>query len=231
MADQSDTSGTPGSSGQPGRRRWRCGRREPGGWRRVQQEPQPQSQPEPQPEPDRRRELRRRGHQDGRRRRRQGEPAEEGPGRRGPGARPRVAGGSGGGNRSARADPRSRQGQPRAAVALEPPPPLEPIDVEPSLGAPQIFPAEVAANRRRAILLCALDRGRPGRSCSASSSGSPSRRWPGSSPSSRPAPRSCTACGGSPPRWRCGGSVPSRSTSTTTRASPTSPRACAPPSG
>jgi Zn-dependent protease with chaperone function len=62
-------------------------------------------------------------------------------------------GGSGAPNRS-RARPRSGQAQPRAAVALDPPPPLEPIDTEPSLGAPQIFPAEVAANRRRAILLC-----------------------------------------------------------------------------
>ena len=40
-------------------------------------------------------------------------------------------------------------------MAVEPPPPLEPLAVEPSLGAPQIFPAEVAANRRRAIVLCA----------------------------------------------------------------------------
>ena len=40
-------------------------------------------------------------------------------------------------------------------MALEALPPLEPIDVEPSLGAPQILPAEVAANRRRAIVLCA----------------------------------------------------------------------------
>jgi hypothetical protein len=40
-------------------------------------------------------------------------------------------------------------------VSLEPSPPLEPLDVEPGLGAPQIFPGEVAANRRRAIVLCA----------------------------------------------------------------------------
>ena len=46
------------------------------------------------------------------------------------------------------------------------------------------------------------------RSCSASSSWSPSRPWPASSPSSWPVPPSPTACGGSPPPWRCGGSVP-----------------------
>jgi len=40
-------------------------------------------------------------------------------------------------------------------VALAPPPPLEPLDVQPSLGAPQVYPGEVAANRRRAIVLCA----------------------------------------------------------------------------
>ncbi len=30
-----------------------------------------------------------------------------------------------------------------------------PLDIRPSLGAPQVFPGEVAANRRRAIRLCA----------------------------------------------------------------------------
>ena len=54
--------------------------------------------------------------------------------------------------------PRNGQGQPRAArvaVVLEPPPPLEPLHVEPSLGAPEILPGEVTANRRRTIVLCA----------------------------------------------------------------------------
>jgi Zn-dependent protease with chaperone function len=40
-------------------------------------------------------------------------------------------------------------------VALAPPPTIEPLDMEPSLGAPQIYPGEVAANRRRAVRLCA----------------------------------------------------------------------------
>ena len=63
----------------------------------------------------------------------------------------------GGGNRSqSRSGSRPRSGPPRSAVALAPPPPLAPLIVEPTLGAPQIFPAEVAANRRRAITLCAL---------------------------------------------------------------------------
>jgi Zn-dependent protease with chaperone function len=39
---------------------------------------------------------------------------------------------------------------------LAPPPSLEPLSVLPTFGAPQVFPAEVAANRRRAITLCAL---------------------------------------------------------------------------
>jgi Zn-dependent protease with chaperone function len=39
---------------------------------------------------------------------------------------------------------------------LAPPAPLEPLHVEPTLGAPQVFPAEVAANRRRVITLCAV---------------------------------------------------------------------------
>jgi Zn-dependent protease with chaperone function len=63
----------------------------------------------------------------------------------------------GGGNRSqSRSGSRPRNGPPRSAVALAPPPTLAPLIVEPTLGAPQIFPAEVAANRRRAITLCAL---------------------------------------------------------------------------
>jgi Zn-dependent protease with chaperone function len=41
-------------------------------------------------------------------------------------------------------------------VALAPPPPLEPVEVLPTLGAPQVFPAEVAGNRRRVISLCAV---------------------------------------------------------------------------
>jgi hypothetical protein len=40
-------------------------------------------------------------------------------------------------------------------VAVAPPLPLEPLEVVPSLGAPQIYPGEVAANRRRAVVLCA----------------------------------------------------------------------------
>ncbi len=47
------------------------------------------------------------------------------------------------------------RGSARAAVALETPPPLEPVHVEPGLGAPEILPGEVAANRRRARVLCA----------------------------------------------------------------------------
>ncbi len=65
--------------------------------------------------------------------------------------------GKGGGNRSSsRSGSRQRNGPPRSAVALAPLPPLEPLAVLPSLGAPEIFPGEVAANRRRAITLCAL---------------------------------------------------------------------------
>ena len=40
-------------------------------------------------------------------------------------------------------------------MALAPSPPPAPLDAQPSLGAPTIFPAEVAANRRRAVVLCA----------------------------------------------------------------------------
>ena len=40
-------------------------------------------------------------------------------------------------------------------MALAPLPPLEQLDVLPSLGAPLVYPGEVAANRRRAITLCA----------------------------------------------------------------------------
>src|SRR5580704_10840073 len=77
-------------------------------------------------------------------------------------ARKRGQGGGGGQRNPAQAGNRSRSGhrdgqggRPRAAVSLEPSPPLEPLDVEPGLGAPQIFPGEVAANRRRTIVLCA----------------------------------------------------------------------------
>ena len=113
---------------------------------------------------------------------------------------------------------------------LAPPPPLEPLEVQPSLGAPQVYPGEVAANRRRAIVLCAWTARHPRPSLRRARSGPPSRRSPASSRSSWPARRSCTGCGGSRRRWRCGGSVPCPSTSTTTRGSTTSPRACAPPS-
>ncbi len=40
-------------------------------------------------------------------------------------------------------------------MAVAPPPPLAPLEVQPSLGAPEVYPGEVAANRRRAIVLCA----------------------------------------------------------------------------
>jgi Zn-dependent protease with chaperone function len=83
----------------------------------------------------------------------------KGQGGQGGGSRQRSAQGSGrgGGNRSqSRSGGRPRSGPPRSAVALAPPPPLEPLQVLPTLGAPQVFPAEVAANRRRAITLCAV---------------------------------------------------------------------------
>jgi Zn-dependent protease with chaperone function len=73
--------------------------------------------------------------------------------------------GKGGGNRSqsrsgsgsgAGSGSRQRSGPPRSGVALAPLPPLEPLDVAPTLGAPQVFPAEVAANRHRAVTLCAV---------------------------------------------------------------------------
>src|SRR5208282_266170 len=51
---------------------------------------------------------------------------------------------------------RQRNGPTRSAVALAPLPPLEPLVMLPSLGAPQVFPGEVAANRRRATTLCAM---------------------------------------------------------------------------
>ena len=41
-------------------------------------------------------------------------------------------------------------------MALAPLPPLEPLAVPPSLGAPEVYPGEVAANRRRVITLCAV---------------------------------------------------------------------------
>jgi Peptidase family M48 len=71
-------------------------------------------------------------------------------------------GSSRGGSRNrARSDARSpgqRDGA-GASVALAPAPAPAPVDLapdgQPSLGAPQIFPAEVAANRRRAVRLCA----------------------------------------------------------------------------
>jgi Zn-dependent protease with chaperone function len=40
-------------------------------------------------------------------------------------------------------------------VALAPAPAPAALDVRPSLGAPQVYPGEVAANRRRAVRLCA----------------------------------------------------------------------------
>jgi hypothetical protein len=40
-------------------------------------------------------------------------------------------------------------------VALAPPAPPEPLDTQHTLGAPKVYPEEVAANRRRAIRLCA----------------------------------------------------------------------------
>ncbi len=65
--------------------------------------------------------------------------------------------GGGGSNRSqSRSGSRQRSGAPRSSVALAPLPPLTPLPMAPTLGAPQVFPAEVAANRRRAITLCAL---------------------------------------------------------------------------
>ena len=67
------------------------------------------------------------------------------------------SGKGGGGTRSqSRSGSRQRSGPPRAAVALAPPPPLEPLEVVPTLGARQIFPAEVAANRHRVVALCAV---------------------------------------------------------------------------
>jgi hypothetical protein len=62
----------------------------------------------------------------------------------------RNRGRSGGGQR-----PRDGQGQPRTAVALAPPAPPEPLDTQHTLGAPKVYPEEVAANRRRALRLCA----------------------------------------------------------------------------
>ncbi len=82
----------------------------------------------------------------------------KGQGQSGGGGRRQGQGsGKGGGNRSqSRSGSRPRSGPDRSAVALAPPPPLEPLQVLPTLGAPQVFPAEVAANRRRALTLCAL---------------------------------------------------------------------------
>ncbi|HUE09048.1 MAG TPA: M48 family metalloprotease, partial [Acidimicrobiales bacterium] len=69
---------------------------------------------------------------------------------------------SGGGNRnrnrgrsSSGQRPRDGQGQPKTAVTLAPPAPPEPLDTQHTLGAPKVFAEEVAANRRRAIRLCA----------------------------------------------------------------------------
>ncbi len=59
------------------------------------------------------------------------------------------------GSRSGSGSGSARGGQPRGAVALAPPPTLEPMEMHPGPGAPQIYPGEVAANRRRAIVLCA----------------------------------------------------------------------------
>jgi len=70
--------------------------------------------------------------------------------------------GKGGANRSrsrsgssSSSGSRPRNDQSQSAVALAPPAPLAPLEMHPSLGAPQIYPGEVAANRRRAIRLCA----------------------------------------------------------------------------
>jgi len=72
-------------------------------------------------------------------------PSGQGSGKGGNRSRPRSGSGSGSGAR-----PRGND------VALAPPPPpLEPLEVQPSLGAPQVYPGEVAANRRRGIVLCA----------------------------------------------------------------------------
>jgi Zn-dependent protease with chaperone function len=66
--------------------------------------------------------------------------------------------GKGGANRGSqsRSGSRQRSAPPRSSVALAEVPPLAPLHVSPTLGAPQVFPAEVAANRRRTITLCAL---------------------------------------------------------------------------
>jgi len=71
----------------------------------------------------------------------------------GGGQRPSGQGSGKGGNRSRSGS--ARGGQPRDAVALAPPPILEPMQMHPGPGALQIYPGEVAANRRRAIVLCA----------------------------------------------------------------------------
>jgi Peptidase family M48 len=91
----------------------------------------------------------------------------------GAGAGQRAQGSSRGGNRNrSRSGSRQRTGngggasrgngqRQRTSVGIAPTPapsetqPPPTLDVRPSLGAPQVFPGEVAANRRRAIRLCA----------------------------------------------------------------------------
>ncbi len=78
------------------------------------------------------------------------------------GGRQRSSQGSGkggGGNRSrsgSRSGSGQRSGAPRSAVALAPLPPQQPLEAAPTLGAPQVFPAEVASNRHRVVTLCAV---------------------------------------------------------------------------
>ena len=82
-------------------------------------------------------------------------PAAQAKGQGGGGQRSPSSGGNRSRSRSVRGlaagsrAPRSRWQPP------PPPPPLEPLDVRPGVGAPQILPGEVAANRRRAVRLCA----------------------------------------------------------------------------
>ena len=165
MADQKRVPGTPprangsggSGAGSVGRdQRWRQQR-----WR----EPQPQQESQSQPEPFQRRERELVGREQPIRRRQPARTPDRARLRRGraraaglsaPPARDRAQGSGREPVGSPAPGSRPRSGPPRSAVALAPPPPLDPLDVPPSLGAPQVFPAEVAANRRRVITLCAV---------------------------------------------------------------------------
>ena len=258
-SDNAGTSGHAGSSGgspaggRRGRFEWRG--------RGRKQEPQSKSQPEPEQGPERRlrpgwRRSRPERHGQGRDEPRYG-PAQgwrRRPGQRVPPALripvPQTGSGVGKAGRAVRGGRALRAGRGKAPKtgrgvgndATSVPPARWPSHPwwrwqrspnrrPPGLGAPKIFPSEVAANRRRAIMLCAFPAAVPalvvGVALGLGGGVGRRRRGAGRRRRGRSPTRLWRIAPGVAPAVR---SAPCRSTSTTTRACSTSPRACAPPS-